>query len=351
MLSEIHSSIKRAYNYATIWGKVLVMLVVILLLIIAFKPYFGLHYIKTKEHFENENNKENNNEENNENNEENNEENINKSNKKTLTTITEYKYTFKHNGDIYDDFYANIYDNMFFHNIKLDHEIAEIENNTGMNSQSGCKILDIGCGIGHHVSRLSAKGYDVLGVDQSTAMIKKAKATYPTCDFEVVNILNNPTIFAPATFSQILCLYFTIYYVQDKPSFFKMCYEWLKPGGFLVIHLVNRVKFDPILPPAQKDFPISPQKLAKKRITQTIVKTDDFKYYADFQLNDVADTAHFVEKFKHNNGHIRKHKHVLYMQKMNVIESFATDAGFKFTGRYDMKDCGYEYQYLYFFTK
>ena len=49
------------------------------------------------------------------------------------------------------------------------------------------------------------------------------------------------------SFSTITCFYFTIYYIKDKNTFLQNCYNWLMPGGYLVLHLVNRDKFDPIL--------------------------------------------------------------------------------------------------------
>jgi hypothetical protein len=74
--------------------------------------------------------------------------------------------------------------------------------------------------------------------------------------------------------------------------------NFLKPGGYLVIHLVNRNKFDPILPPGNPLIAISPQRYAKERITNTKIKFNDFEYDADFQLDEKKNTALFVEKFK-----------------------------------------------------
>ncbi len=37
------------------------------------------------------------------------------------------------------------------------------------------RVLDIGCGWGRHVAELTRRGYDVTGIDQSEAMIAKAK--------------------------------------------------------------------------------------------------------------------------------------------------------------------------------
>ena len=54
---------------------------------------------------------------------------------------------------IYDDFYANVYDDLVFNQIKNDYEVGEIVNKTTPDTES--LILDIGSGTGHHVKSLA----------------------------------------------------------------------------------------------------------------------------------------------------------------------------------------------------
>ena len=66
-------------------------------------------------------------------------------------------------------------------------------------------------------------------------------------------------------FTDITCFYFTIYYlIKDKNAFLSNCYHWLKPGGKLIMHLVEKM-FDPILPVANPLVMVSPQRYAKKK--------------------------------------------------------------------------------------
>ena len=94
-------------------------------------------------------------------------------------------------------------------------------------------VLDIGSGTGHHVKNLSDNGYKAIGIDTSPAMIKKAKKIYPDMDYQNVDALSVIS-FPQNSFSQITCLYFTIYYIKDKQQFFNNCIHWLKPGGFFI---------------------------------------------------------------------------------------------------------------------
>lgn len=251
--------------------------------------------------------------------------------------------------DIYDDFYAKIYDHLVFNTLKNDYEISYILNNATPTPQS--KILDVGCGTGHHVASLVSKNFDVCGVDISPAMIKEAKENYPKCDFKIGDALQNSLV-EPESITHILCMYFTIYYFKDKTQFFNNCISWLAPGGVLILHIVDREQFDPILPPGNPLLYVSPQRYAKKRITSTKVKFTDFSYSADFKLDESDDKALFVEKFKNDNdGKVRKNEHVMYMEDSQRIIDEAQSCGFIIQGKADLLQCQYEYQYIYILSK
>ena len=130
------------------------------------------------------------------------------------------KFLFKTGPDIYDDFYADIYDYLVFNNQKDIYEVGEIVNSTKPSSES--VILDVGCGTGHHVADLNAQGFNTLGMDLSPSMIKEAQKNFPDYKFEIGDALNTSE-FAPSTFTHITCMYFTIYYLKDKELFFENC--------------------------------------------------------------------------------------------------------------------------------
>ena len=300
-----------AYNKSTLWCKILIFMTLLLLLNLVFK---GFDSNSGKEGFEQSD-----------------------------------KFLIKTGPEVYDKFYADIYDYLVFNNLKDDYEVGEIINKA--NPSSSSRILDVGCGTGHHVASLSSKGLDVLGIDIAPSMIDKAKANFPDYKFQVADALNGSE-FEPASFTHILCMYFTIYYFKDKTQFFNNCYNWLMPGGYLIVHLVDRDRFDPILPPGNPLMYVSPQRYAKKRITSTKVKFTDFSYSADFNLDDKNDIAQFVEKFKNDSdGKVRKNEHIMYMPDIQQIVDEAQACGFIVDSQIDLLQCQYEYQYLYVFIK
>jgi hypothetical protein len=127
--------------------------------------------------------------------------------------------------------------------------------------------------------------------------------------------------------------------------------DWLMPGGFLFVHLVDREKFDPILPPGNPLYVVSPQKYAKERITKTKVTFNDFVYTSNFNFNKENDISTFDEKFKFNDGKIRKQQQKLYMEDTATIVNIAQECGFILHGKLDMVKCAYDNQYLYIFVK
>lgn len=257
-------------------------------------------------------------------------------------------FLFKKGPEIYDGFYATIYDQLVFNNLKDDYEITQIVNRTTPTSVS--VILDVGSGTGHHVAKMAEKGLNAVGIDNSQAMIQQANENYPQYDFQLGSALDINQ-YKNNSFTHILCLYFTIYYFDNKETFFNNCMEWLMPGGYLVLHLVDREKFDPILPPGNPLYIVSPQKYAKDRITHTKITFNNFVYTSNFNLEADKDVATFEEKFKFNDGKVRKQEHLLYMEDAQDILTKAADAGFIVQGKIDLVICAYPNQYLYILVK
>ena len=258
------------------------------------------------------------------------------------------KFLYKTGENIYDEFYSEIYDYLVFSNVKDNFEVGAIMNQTDPTETS--KILDVGCGTGHHVGKLSHYKFDVIGLDISSAMISQAKKLYPNNKFEQGDALNSSE-FSFNTFTHILCMYFTIYYFKDKNKFLQNCYDWLMPGGHLILHIVDRENFDPILPPGNPLLLVSPQKYSEKRITTTRVKFNNFDYNANFNFKPEEDLAIFSEKFKFKDGKVRKNEHKLYMESENAIVNMAQNIGFILDGKIDLIKCAYAHQYMYMFSK
>jgi len=259
------------------------------------------------------------------------------------------KIKIKKNKELYYDFYAKLYDEFLHDRVKNDFEFKSIKNKTTINENS--KLLDIGSGTGQMVHLFNKDGIESEGIDYSPAMVKISKKKFPNYKFSESDALD-PLIYSANTFTHITCFYFTLYYIENKEQFFENCYNWLEKDGYLIIHVVDREKFDPILDKANPITAVSVQKYAKERITTSTIKFGDFLYKAKFKLNKDYDKAKFTETMKHDeSGNIRKNIHELFMEKKSEIIKMAKSYKFKLKEVIDLVHIGYEYQYLYILQK
>tara|TARA_B100001094_G_C18193720_1_gene809091 strand:+ start:2814 stop:3764 length:951 start_codon:yes stop_codon:yes gene_type:complete len=257
------------------------------------------------------------------------------------------QFIVKKGIDVYDDFYCSLYDDLVYDEIKNDYEVVHLKKTGKIDKKS--IIIDIGSGRGHHVNHYNSNGIAAEGLDISPSMIKLSQQEYPNSKFKLGDALDSSN-FHHDYASHIICLYFTIYSIEDKVTFFKNCYDWLKPGGKLVIHLVNRDKFDPIINSANPLTLVNAQKYAKERLTKSIVKFKDFLYKASYVSDN--DMSYFYETFKDDaTKNTRKNEHILYMDSQKDILTKAKSVGFIMQSKIDMIGCQYEYQYLYFLQK
>uniref|UniRef100_A0A6C0HTF4 Methyltransferase domain-containing protein n=1 Tax=viral metagenome TaxID=1070528 RepID=A0A6C0HTF4_9ZZZZ len=246
----------------------------------------------------------------------------------------------KTNKDIYDEFYSKIYDYLVFSNVRNEYEVGEIIQQTQPTENS--VILDVGCGTGNVVNEFKKRGFNIFGVDQSQEMLNITKEKFSIEQLIKGDVLNRH-LFYFNQFSHVLCLYFTVYYMKNKVLFFENVYDWLKPGGVFILHLVNREKFNPTLP--MNTF----ERGKSKNITK--IPFQDFDYEARFELIKEKNIGFFNEKFKTHSGGSRKHIHQFYMEDQLTILGLAQKIGFIVEGKIDMQKIKYDYQYLYILKK
>ena len=251
------------------------------------------------------------------------------------------QFIFKKGPSIYDNFYANVYDHLVNTTIGSDFEIGTIINSTQPTSKS--VILDVGCRTGSRVSKLSEKNLNIIGIDSSPFMIKKSLMKYPDYKFIVGDALKVGR-FQPTSFTHILCLDNIIYTFEDKRQLVNNFIDWLMPGGYFVLHLVDVETFNPISNKTELPIIVTNRKKPNKSI-----KTRDYDYTATYTLTN--NIATIVETFKFKNGNVRKQEQRLYMDDKEVILTIVQQCGFTLHSIVDVVHSGYGKQYLYIFVK
>lgn len=112
-----------------------------------------------------------------------------------------------------------------------------------MGIQTGARVLDLCCGFGRHTIELSAKGFDMVGLDLSMVMLKKALADATARKLSIKFVHGD---MRKLTFNSIFDAVYNVdtsFGYFDDLSNFKVLQgiaRALKPGGVFLLETVNR---------------------------------------------------------------------------------------------------------------
>lgn len=254
-------------------------------------------------------------------------------------------------AECYDKFYAKVYDPLVQPGARVAIETQvplEFLEKQGK-VRGDLRIADFGCGTGHHVELFAKQGVrSAVGYDRSPDMIAEAKRKYPERKFEVGD-MTQATLCAADQFDLATMYYFTIYMIPDRTAALKNIYLWLSPGGVFCVHIVNKVKFDPILESASPFVGFSVQKYSPERVTKSQVAFEEFDYVGDFQLH--GSRGVYEEEFRFKDGRTRRHEQRVWMPPIESLVKEVEAVGFKLLHHVDLTAIGYEYQYLFMFGR
>ena len=279
------------------------------------------------------------------------------------------RFESKIDDEVFDNFYSKYYDNIH-ENKERDVAQLKIIINYAKNKKF-VKFLDIGCGTGYHVSVLDKMKYDVVGIDKSKTMIDAAKSKYADCNFNVGDILNN-NLYDYSSFTHIICLNKTIYYIKDKDTFFDNCSLLLTSDGLLIIHLINRDKFKPfIIYSNDKTVLYNPEK-HNNAITRNLIKINsNLEYVCEYEKNDSYETnktseaneltkidnlnnpySYYKETFQNvETNSVRKNIINLYMPTIEEILAIAKIKGFVVKDKQSLDSIDHNNEFLFILKK
>uniref|UniRef100_A0A6C0DBC3 Methyltransferase domain-containing protein n=1 Tax=viral metagenome TaxID=1070528 RepID=A0A6C0DBC3_9ZZZZ len=254
-------------------------------------------------------------------------------------------------NDCYDLFYSKVYDKIVQPEARAAMEVQvplEWFKKEGRELDT-LRVADLGCGTGLHVELYARAGvHSVAGYDRSEAMVTEARRRFPERKFEVGDMLT-ATLMPAGSVDLISAYYFLIYMTPDRRTMLRNIYLWLAPGGVFVCHIVNKLKFDPVLESASPFVGFSVQKYADERITGSAVTFEEFEYKGDFQLHGGRGT--YEEVFDFRDGRRRRHEQRVWMPNIDVLTAEIQGVGFKILHHVDLTAIGYEYNYLFFFGR
>lgn len=128
-------------------------------------------------------------------------------------------------ADRYRDFASTVYESCFsYSRWRLDALLRRYVPTRG----DGLRLLDVGCGTGHHMASLRERGFEVAGVDGSEEMIRHAKANNPAAPIKLADVESLP--FPDSSFDFVLCVE-VFRYLPDFTNCVNEIARVLKPGG------------------------------------------------------------------------------------------------------------------------
>jgi SAM-dependent methyltransferase len=276
-------------------------------------------------------------------------------------------FVLKYGDHVHDTMYCDNYEKI--HKIKthIPQQIDILLKTTQPSKDD--TLLDIESNTGYVVNELTQRGYNAYGVTPIDCFLKYCNTKYPDAIVKQGNI-RNPMEYEKGVFTHIFALYYSIYNYnhEDKLKILKNCYSWMKPGGYLVLHLVDVNKFDittpiakdPIFGSLQKQhFTKNMQKektsTPSSRLTEFEVDFQDMTYKSVYNFNRLTTTNEVIitETMKNKgNEKIRQNEKIQYMESIDQIVQMANQCGFIAKSTLKLKEIlDDEYQFLYIFER
>lgn len=265
------------------------------------------------------------------------------------------EFTLKTGEESFDNFYASMYEKLFYSNLVNDYEVGIILNKTAPIKESD--VLVIGSKTGNRVNNLSKNGYNGYGLESSKDMILYSMSKYPDNKYVLGNGMNG-LVFDSEKFTLVTLLDFVIYTIPDRRIVFENCYKWLVPGGFIAIHLINIGGFYDSQNYGARERRFSPivtRLFDKKPITNPLGNNDaivgDIIYKSDMSMSD-PNVIKLKETFKNRKtGKRRQNLQNFYTPDQSIILSEAKDCGFNMLAQYDLMPYNRPFQYVYILYK
>jgi len=228
-------------------------------------------------------------------------------------------------NEIYDDEFINLYEIIYrdFSDIDYDTKIVYSKVVDNIKNKENINFLVCGSGIGKLCKKIKEK-YNVIGVDISENMLKKAQILYPNIKFIRGNIIKN-NIFNKNKFSHIYIDERTLYYnkSEDINKIIKNTFDWLVEGGFLIVQIYDPLK----LQVASRYY--SSNYMDNKGNLHGFTYLNDFSHDCYYIKDDNSkEIFYYFDKIVFETGHKRIKKTIFYIPSNEKIYDIIINNGF-----------------------
>jgi len=229
--------------------------------------------------------------------------------------------------EIYDDEFINLYEIIYrdFSDIDYDTKIVYSKVVDNIKNKENINFLVCGSGIGKLCKKIKEK-YNVIGVDISENILKKAQLLYPNIKFIRGNIIKT-NIFNKNQFSHIYIDERTLYYNKSEniDKIIKNTFDWLVEGGFLIVQIYDPLK----LQVASRYY--SSNYMDNKGNLHGFTYLNDFShdcYYIKDENDNNKEIFYYFDKIVFETGHKRIKKTTFYIPSSEKIYDIIINNGF-----------------------
>lgn len=227
--------------------------------------------------------------------------------------------------DAYTSF-AQVYD-LFMDNIPYDdwcNYLVELLNKYGVNEGL---ILELGCGTGSVTRRMAAKGYNMIGIDNSEDMLAIARDVSEDASDNILYLLQDMTEFELyGTVNAIISICDCMNYIlaeNELLKVFKLANNYLEKDGIFIFDMNTEYKYKEIL---------DDNVIAENRDEGSFIWENT--YYEDDKINEYNLTLYIKDNEDNKYNRFEETHYQKAYSVENVIR-LIEEAGMKFIKVYD----------------
>ena len=200
---------------------------------------------------------------------------------------------------------------------------------TGLLEEYGVKnglVLELGCGTGSMTEILAAKGYDMIGADNSGEMLEIAMEKRDESGHDILYLLQDMREFELyGTVSAVVSVCDSVNYITEEEELeevFRLVNNYLDPKGIFIFDFNTKYKYQKVL---------GDRTIAEKRDECSFIW--DNYYYEDEEMNEYELTLFIQEK-----GNLYRKFEEVHLQRAYTLEQMirlVKKSGLDFVTAYD----------------
>lgn len=262
--------------------------------------------------------------------------------------------------EFYDDYYVQRIDQSYYPESKNICRCAELYKHAylGDFKKSSTKSLLYGANTGRFLDALSGISASAVGIVDKKVLAEKSREIAPKAKIIQTGNLYKmpPTEFPENTFTHFVIEdknYYQIPTAQDRKGVVSNAFNWLQPGGKLIIRAIDPTKFDPMIPSAVPIRGVNIQNYLEKRKHDSSVYFDDGSYISThFTPIPSEQRAVFREDLFYPDGTLkRSHIHRWNIPPVDIVIEEVMSVGFQHTESVSLKPCTSPGEQYLIFTK